>query len=85
MILTYNRTEFLLGTLASFKGLPNVNKIVVVSNNPDVKIDDLLPDIGIPIYVSMCLYEMYLSKIYIKIRKVAWLAENDTAKPAKML
>jgi len=53
VILTYDRMEILQQQIAQFKGLPYLNKVIVVWNNP--KLPDInlhWPDIGVPVVVS---------------------------------
>jgi alpha-1,4-N-acetylglucosaminyltransferase EXTL3 len=53
MILTYEREAVLINAISRLKGLPHVNKVVVVWNNPHPPAEDLRwPDIGVKIHVS---------------------------------
>jgi hypothetical protein len=53
VILTYERDSVLMSALARLKGLPHLNKIIVVWNNAQPPLDDLVwPDIGVKIHVS---------------------------------
>jgi len=52
VMLTYQREQVLLNSLARLYGLPYLNKVVVVWNSPEPPAEDLQwPDIGVPIHV----------------------------------
>ena len=52
IILTYKRNKMLIEALAKLKGIPSLNKVVVVWNNEEDPPPELqLPDIGTPIVV----------------------------------
>ncbi|CAI8045652.1 Exostosin-like 3, partial [Geodia barretti] len=52
VIMTYKRNEVLMEGLAILKGIPSLNKVVIVWNNEeDPSVDLKWPDIGIPIVV----------------------------------
>ncbi|XP_034934185.1 exostosin-3 [Chelonus insularis] len=52
VILTYEREQVLINSLARLYGLPYLNKVLVVWNSPKPPIEDLKwPDIGVPIVV----------------------------------
>ena len=53
IILTYEREAVLINAISRLKGLPHVNKVVVVWNSPHPPAEDLRwPDIGVKIHVS---------------------------------
>ncbi|XP_066599206.1 exostosin-3 [Prorops nasuta] len=52
VLLTYEREQVLINSLARFYGLPYLNKVLVVWNSPKPPVEDLKwPDIGVPIHV----------------------------------
>jgi len=52
VMLTYEREQVLMNSLARLYGLPYLNKVVVVWNSPRPPVSDLQwPDIGVPIHV----------------------------------
>jgi len=52
VMLTYEREQVLMNSLARLYGLPYLNKVVVVWNSPHPPASDLQwPDIGVPIHV----------------------------------
>ncbi len=52
-MLTYEREPVLINALKRLKGLPHLNKVVVVWNSPGPPSDDLKwPNIGVDIHVS---------------------------------
>ncbi|XP_058801792.1 exostosin-3 isoform X2 [Phymastichus coffea] len=52
VMLTYEREQVLMNSLARLYGLPYLNKVVVVWNSPKPPVEDLRwPDIGVPIHV----------------------------------
>ena len=53
VILTYDRAELLQQQLAQFNGLPYLNKVVIIWNNPSYPAPNLQwPQIHVPIMVS---------------------------------
>ena len=53
VMLTYEREQVLVMAISRLKGLPYLNKVVVVWNNPLPPSDSMVwPDIGIPVHVS---------------------------------
>lgn len=53
VMLTYEREQVLINSLARLYGLPYLNKVLVVWNSPKPPVEDLKwPDIGVPIHVS---------------------------------
>jgi len=53
VILTYEREAVLINAISRLKGLPHLNKVVVVWNSPQVPSEDLhWPDIGVTVRVS---------------------------------
>lgn len=53
IMLTYEREQVLINSLARLYGLPYLNKVLVVWNSPKPPVEDLKwPDIGVPIHVS---------------------------------
>ncbi|XP_018353839.1 PREDICTED: tripeptidyl-peptidase 2 isoform X2 [Trachymyrmex septentrionalis] len=52
VMLTYEREQVLINSLARLYGLPYLNKVLVVWNSPKPPVEDLKwPDIGVPIHV----------------------------------
>lgn len=53
VILTYEREQVLINSIGRLRGLPYLNKVVVVWNSPRPPLEDLRwPDIGVPVSVS---------------------------------
>jgi len=53
-MLTYERSDVLIRAITRLKGLPYLNKVVVVWNNPAMPSENLgWPDIGVPVVVSI--------------------------------
>lgn len=53
VMLTYEREQVLINSLARLYGLPYLNKVIVVWNSPKPPVEDLKwPDIGVPIHVN---------------------------------
>lgn len=76
VILTYEREQVLINSLARLYGLPYLNKVLIVWNSPKPPAEDLKwPDIGVPInviykrnlYIYVLFCRTYLSENYIKI------------------
>lgn len=61
VMLTYEREQVLINSLARLYGLPYLNKVLVVWNSPKPPVEDLKwPDIGVPIHVSLiCSYNLF--------------------------
>jgi len=54
VMLTYEREQVLINSLARLYGLPYLNKVLVVWNSPKPPVEDLKwPDIGVPIHVIL--------------------------------
>ena len=52
-MLTYEREAVLLDSVGRLRGLPHLNKVIVVWNSPRPPSSDLRwPDIGVPVHVS---------------------------------
>ncbi|KAL4218501.1 Exostoses (Multiple)-like 3 [Mactra antiquata] len=52
VMLTYERSDVLIKAITRLKGLPYLNKVIVVWNNPSVPSENLgWPDIGVPVVV----------------------------------
>jgi len=52
VMLTYEREQVLLASIARLVGLPYLNKVLVVWNSPKPPSEDLRwPDIGVPVQV----------------------------------
>lgn len=70
-MLTYEREQVLINSLARLYGLPYLNKVLVVWNSPKPPVEDLKwPDIGVPIHVILIYYlikSLYIFKYHIKI------------------
>lgn len=57
VMLTYEREQVLINSLARLYGLPYLNKVLVVWNSPKPPVEDLKwPDIGVPIHVILIYY-----------------------------
>lgn len=71
VMLTYEREQVLINSLARLYGLPYLNKVLVVWNSPKPPVEDLKwPDIGVPIHVILIYYSiecLSIFKDYIKI------------------
>lgn len=53
MILTYEREAVLINALQRFKGLPHLNKVIVVWNNPTLPpVEMRWPEIGVKVHAS---------------------------------
>lgn len=65
VMLTYEREQVLINSLARLYGLPYLNKVLVVWNSPKPPVEDLKwPDIGVPIHVSsVCSYDLGFIRI----------------------
>ncbi|XP_052236593.1 exostosin-like 3 [Dreissena polymorpha] len=52
VMLTYERSDVLIKAVTRLKGLPHLNKVIVVWNNPTVPSENLgWPEIGVPVVV----------------------------------
>jgi len=61
VILTYEREAVLINAVSRYKGLPHLNKVVVVWNSAQPPSEDLhWPDIGVNIHVSASLYFIFV-------------------------
>jgi len=57
VILTYEREAVLINAISRLKGLPHLNKVVVVWNSPHLPAEDLhWPDVGVNVHVSVVSY-----------------------------
>lgn len=57
MILTYEREAVLIDSLQRLRGLPYLNKVVVVWNSEKLPSADLRwPEIGVPIHVMFLFF-----------------------------
>ena len=53
VMLTYERSDVLIKAITRLKGLPYLNKVLVVWNNPSQPSENLgWPDIDVPVVVS---------------------------------
>lgn len=53
-MLTYERSDVLIRAITRLKGLPYLNKVIVVWNNPAVPSENLgWPEIGVPVVVRI--------------------------------
>ena len=74
VIMTYKRNKELMEGLAQLKGIPSLNKVVIVWNNEDDPSADLnWPEIGVPIVVShlpfqYSVYTQSVKKLAKKVR-----------------
>ena len=61
VILTYEREAVLINAVSRLKGLPHLNKVVVVWNSPQPPSEDLhWPDIGVTVHVSLyCIIHVF--------------------------
>lgn len=65
VMLTYEREQVLINSLARLYGLPYLNKVLVVWNSPKPPVEDLKwPDIGVPIHVILIYYLIESSSIF---------------------
>lgn len=65
VMLTYEREQVLINSLARLYGLPYLNKVLVVWNSPKPPMEDLKwPDIGVPIHVSFTRILIYYILLY---------------------
>lgn len=65
VMLTYEREQVLINSLARLYGLPYLNKVLVVWNSPKPPVEDLKwPDIGVPIHVWIFFVSFYLSMLF---------------------
>ena len=72
VMLTYEREQVLMNSLARLYGLPYLNKVIVVWNSPKPPSPDLQwPDIGVPIHVII--------RPYVAIDTEAVLSVDDDA------
>ena len=55
LVLTYRRQQLLLELLGGLKGVPFLHKVIVVWNDPDELGNLSVPDIQVPIVVSLYL------------------------------
>lgn len=59
MILTYEREAVLIDSLQRLRGLPYLNKVVVVWNSEKLPSADLRwPEIGVPIHVMVIFFKV---------------------------
>ena len=64
-MLTYEREAVLINAIQRLKGLPHLNKVVVVWNSPKAPAADLIwPDIGVEVKVSRPLNYFYLPGVF---------------------
>lgn len=62
VILTYEREQVLINSLARLYGLPYLNKVLIVWNSPKPPAEDLKwPDIGVPVNV---IYNLLFCRTY---------------------
>jgi len=62
VILTYEREAVLVNAISRLKGLPHLNKVVVVWNSPQPPSEDLhWPDIGVTVHVSATLHSSLIT------------------------
>ena len=81
-MLTYEREQVLVMAITRLKGLPYLNKVVVVWNNPVPPSHNMVwPDIGVPVIVSLFsvpllqdIYGLQHEKTYLQ-----WFANNKGA------
>ena len=65
VILTYEREAVLINAISRLKGLPHLNKVVIVWNSPQLPSEDLhWPDIGVNVHVSVLSYVWHLYTEY---------------------
>lgn len=66
VMLTYEREQVLISSLARLYGLPYLNKVLVVWNSPKPPMEDLRwPNIGVPIHVRNIFHEFLVKKLNI--------------------
>jgi len=62
VILTYEREAVLINAISRLKGLPHLNKVVVVWNSPQSPSEDLhWPDIGVAVHVGIHLHSSFVA------------------------
>jgi len=62
VILTYEREAVLINAVSRLKGLPHLNKVVVVWNSPQLPAEDLhWPDIGVNVHVSFVMFYSHVA------------------------
>ena len=60
VMLTYERSDVLIQAVTRLKGLPYLNKVIVVWNNPAPPSENLgWPDIGVPVVVITHEYDKF--------------------------
>lgn len=82
VMLTYEREQVLLSSLARLYGLPYLNKVIVVWNSPKPPTEDLRwPDIGVPVVVVKALRNSLNNRFlpYDAIETEAILSVDDDA------
>ena len=58
-MLTYEREAVLFNAIARLKGLPHLNKVIVVWNSPKMPSEDLKwPEIDAPVHVSTAVWSV---------------------------
>lgn len=71
VILTYEREAVLINAVTRLKGLPHLNKVIVVWNNVRPPSEDLRwPDIGVEVHVS-CTFAFYLVFFKVPLKQPA--------------
>jgi len=66
VMLTYEREQVLINSLARLYGLPYLNKVLVVWNSPKPPVEDLKwPDIGVPIHVILTCNLLFIVFLFI--------------------
>lgn len=78
VMLTYEREQVLVNSLARLYGLPYLNKVIVVWNSPKPPMEDLRwPDIGVPVHVRTVFFiylsENHMTKYLVQIRSNRYL------------
>ncbi len=65
VMLTYEREAVLINAIRRLKGLPHLNKVIVVWNSPQPPHEEVKwPDIGVQIHVSIVLSSQHLALVY---------------------
>lgn len=64
-MLTYKREQVLINALQRLKGLPFLNRVIVVWNNPTPPSSLIKwPEIGVPVKVCVSYKDVYVSQLY---------------------
>ena len=74
-MLTYEREQVLVMAVSRLKGLPYLNKVIVVWNNPLPPSDTMVwPDIGVPVHVSRS--KLVIQTVMWRRRWLTWFHDS---------